>query len=131
MKSIPRLADRFLLLALLLLPAACGAADTGTITPRELLKMLNDPQVLILDVRTPEEFSAGHVPGAVNIPHTEVTQQLEKLAGRENRPIVVYCKSGRRAAIALDVLAKAGFTRLLHLEGDMDGWRAGGFPLEK
>ncbi len=86
---------------------------------------------LVLDVRTPEEYAEGHVPGALNIPHTEVAARLDELAPYRDREIVLYCRSGRRAGIAAEVLKEAGFSRLAHLSGDMPGWAARGLPVER
>jgi rhodanese-related sulfurtransferase/tetratricopeptide (TPR) repeat protein len=84
----------------------------------------------VLDVRTPEEFAAGHVPGARNIPVQQLESRLGELDGARSGPLVVYCRTGHRAGIALQVLAAHGFTRLAHLEGDMQGWLADGLPVE-
>ena len=89
-----------------------------------------DPALVVLDVRTPEEYAAGHVPGAINVPHDEIAGRLGELAGLRDKDVVVYCKSGRRAALALEVLGKHGYTRLSHLDGDMQGWSAAGRPVE-
>ncbi len=86
---------------------------------------------LFLDVRTPEEFAAGHVPGAINIPHEALPTRVGELASHKAKDVVVYCESGRRAAIASDALHAAGFERVQHLAGDMSGWRAAGLPVEK
>ncbi len=84
----------------------------------------------LLDVRTPEEFAAGHVPGARNIPVQELAARLAELDAARSADIVVYCRTGRRAATALQTLQARGFERLLHLEGDIQGWNAGGYPVE-
>lgn len=88
-------------------------------------------KVVILDVRTPEEFAAGHVPGARNIPHDQLPNRIAELAGIEDREVVVYCRSGRRAATAQDTLAAHGFKRIIHLEGDMLKWEAERRPISK
>ena len=85
---------------------------------------------LILDVRTPEEYREGHVPGAINVPHSQISDRLEELAEYRDRDVVVYCKSGRRAGFAARELSEAGF-RVYHLDGDMDGWRSGNHPETK
>jgi len=90
-----------------------------------------DPELVVLDVRTPGEFSEGHVPGAVNISHDELESRLGELEGARHKDVVVYCRSGRRAGVALDMLEKAGFKRTYHLEGDYLGWTAAGRPVEK
>ncbi len=53
------------------------------------------------------------------------------LEGPKDKDVVVYCRSGKRAGLALETLSKHGFTRLSHLEGDMQGWLAAGRPVEK
>jgi phage shock protein E len=69
-------------------------------------------EVVYLDVRTPAEFAAGHVKGAVLVPHDQVGARLAELEQYRDRDLVVYCRSGRRSAIAIDVLKANGFTRL-------------------
>jgi len=116
--------------ALCLLPAWAG--DTTTIGQDVLAeKMSAGADLLILDVRSPGEYAEGHVPGALNIPHDQLESRLAELAGDEDAEVVVYCRSGRRAGIALDLLSKAGFGRLYYLEGDFPGWSAAGRPVER
>lgn len=127
-------------LALTLLAGPVYAQDASTaqtwaateIAPAELRAQLaaDADAPLVLDVRRPDEFAAGHVPGAVNIPHDQIADRLAELEASKDRPIVAYCGSGRRAAIALAVLHEAGFTKLLHLTGDMPGWAADAEPPE-
>jgi phage shock protein E len=90
-----------------------------------------DAALAVLDVRTPAEYAEGHLPGAINVPHDEVAARLGELESLRDRDIVVYCRSGRRAGLALEVLEQAGFKRLQHLEGDMQGWIAAGRPVER
>lgn len=88
-----------------------------------------EKQPYVLDVRTPEEFASGHVPGAVNIPHDELAQRLAEVP--KDRDVVLYCRSGRRAQVAGEVLAGNGYSRLQHLEGDMVAWVEKGRPVEQ
>ncbi len=85
-------------------------------------------QVFVLDVRTPAEFAAGHVPGAVNIPYDQVASHLGEIP--KDDEIVLYCHSGRRAGLAAEVLAAHGYSKLAHLEGDMQGWQKAGRPVD-
>jgi rhodanese-related sulfurtransferase len=85
---------------------------------------------LILDVRSPREYSAGHVPGAINIPHTELAGRLGELGIDKPDEVVVYCLSGKRAAMAEQVLAQAGYTSVRDLEGQLRAWQGGGYPVE-
>jgi phage shock protein E len=112
--------------------AAPAAGPLGEITREELQALLaGGAAPLVLDVRAPEEYAVGHIPGAINIPHDQAAARLEELRSYRDREIVLYCKSGRRAGIAADVLAQAGFSRLRHLAGDMPGWSAQGLPVEQ
>ena len=116
-------------------------ADTPVAAPQaaprigqdELLSRIDrkDPGVVVLDVRTPAEFAAGHVPGARNVSHDQLEGRLAELDGLRDKDVVLYCRSGRRTALAEDVLRKAGFTKLLHLDGDWLAWEAAHRPVEK
>ena len=112
---------------------ACGpASDATDVAPCEVLSGVESGSgPVILDVRTPEEFAAGHVPGAVNISHDVLEQRLDELAERRGQEVVVYCERGGRAAKAAAVLAGAGFPAVRHLTGDMTGWRDAGLPIAK
>jgi phage shock protein E len=118
-----------------LMPAAIVLAEapTATIAPDTLAQRIlqHDTNMVILDVRTPEEFATGHVSGAINIPHDQLTTRLKEIIGAKDKDVVVYCRSGRRSALAQDTLAAQGFKRVLHLEGDMLKWQEEKRPLEK
>jgi phage shock protein E len=109
------------------------AAGPGTIEPKALGGRIAwaDQALVVLDVRTPAEYAEGHVPGAVNIPNGELAGRVAELADAKGRDIVVYCRSGVRAAQALDVLDKAGFKRLFHLQGDYNRWTEEQRPVVK
>jgi rhodanese-related sulfurtransferase len=103
---------------------AAGAADPASIEPKALGARIAwaDRSLVVRGGRTPEEFAAGHVPGAINIPHTELAARVAELEGSRDRDLVVYCRTGARAATALGVLEKSGFKRLYHLQGDYTRW---------
>jgi phage shock protein E len=113
--------------------APAAATPAPLISQTELLTRLEkkDPGLVVLDVRTPVEFAAGHVPGAKNISHDELPAKLAELAAHKDQEVVLYCRSGRRTQIAEGTLRSAGFTRLLHLEGDYLAWEAEKRPVEK
>lgn len=112
-------------------PAA--AAAPATITQEELLEKLEhpDPDVVVLDVRSASEFAAGHVPGARNVPHDELPSKLAQLAALRDKQVILYCRTGRRTQIAAETLREAGFTRLLHLQGDFQAWDSAQRPVER
>jgi phage shock protein E len=109
------------------------AERAPTITQSELLSKLErkEEDVIVLDVRTAAEFAAGHVPGARNVSHDELPARLDELAALRDKQVVLYCRSGRRTQIAEDTLRQAGFTKLLHLEGDWLAWEAEKRPVER
>lgn len=132
-KSVFRQGRKFLWVACLCLQlAACGVmAETGTrISQQELVAQLESGEApLILDVRTAEEYEAGHIPGAINIHFREIGERLDEIPN--NGPIVVYCERGIRANIAETTLRDAGIDSILHLEGDISLWRKNDLPLER
>ena len=120
-----------LVLALVGAPAADSEGSPAQeISAQEALsqRQAGDSPVFV-DVRTPEEFASGRVPGAVNIPVKQLPSRLAEL-GKGDR-LVVYCERGTRSAVAVDTLLEAGYTNVSHLMGDMAGWRAAGLPIEK
>lgn len=84
----------------------------------------------ILDVRSAGEYEAGHVPGAINIEYRQLPQRLNELPVAKGQPIVVYCETGVRAAIANTTLTTAGYKPIMQLTGHMKAWRAEDLPVE-
>jgi rhodanese-related sulfurtransferase len=110
--------------------AIAADAPLPVVTQDAFLASLKaDAQALfVLDVRTPDEYAAGYVPGAVNIPHDQLASRLAEVP--KDREVVVYCRSGRRSEIAGQVLSGHGYTKLEHLQGDMMGWQDAKRPVE-
>jgi hydroxyacylglutathione hydrolase len=92
----------------------------------ELDAALRRQRVAVLDVRTAAEWSAGHLPGAVNIPLGELPSRLGELP--RGRPLVVHCQAGARAAIAASLLSARGVTDLRLYGGGYAEWGAAGHP---
>ncbi|NJD31238.1 MAG: rhodanese-like domain-containing protein [Gammaproteobacteria bacterium] len=111
-------------------PPAAAKSMPPPITQDQLLERQakHDPTLFLIDARTPQEYAAGHVPGAVNIPYDQVAAHLGEIP--KDKDVVVYCHSGRRAGLAAETLEKAGYKRLLHLQGDMQAWQKDGRPVE-
>jgi rhodanese-related sulfurtransferase len=105
---------RFFALMLLLL-VACA----HRVTAQRAHELVRDGARLV-DVRSPEEFAAEHLDGAVNIPVGQIEQRLSELEPKD-KPVVVYCASGFRSARAASKLAAAGFTTVADL-GGMSNW---------
>ena len=130
-----RSAIRSLLVTAALACAAVAHADEPTprINQESLLKRIEkkDASMIILDVRTPEEFAAGHVPGAINIPYTHLPARVSELKDSGDKDIVLYCATGVRAERAAGRMREQGYTRLLHLDGDMKAWDEKNQPKDK
>lgn len=110
------------------LVASSVLADGVSMSPAELAALIESGKApLVLDVRSDEEFSQGHVPGAVLIPHDQLEARIGELG--EPREVVVYCRSGRRSGLAQPVLEKHGF-QVRQLEGSWQGWQAAKLPEE-
>jgi len=103
-----------------------SAKDISQTQLQQIMK--NDKQIILLDVRTVEEFEEGHIPNAVNIPHKELEARLAELTDAKNTQVVIYCRSGRRAEVAREVLVKNGFNELDHLSGDFNAWSSNNLP---
>jgi rhodanese-related sulfurtransferase len=125
-------------------------ANAG-VAPREAWALFSSGQVLLVDVRSPEELKfVGRVPGALNVPWATGTsltrnprfvRELESKVGDKNQRVLLLCRSGKRSALAAEAAAKAGFTRVSNIsegfEGELDpqqqrghgdGWRFHGLP---
>lgn len=91
------------------------------ITAEEAKEIMdNGEDFVILDVREKDEFDAGHIPGAVLIPYTEIDQKAKEILPDQEKQILVYCRSGRRSKIAAESLAKLGYTNVKEFGGVID-----------
>jgi phage shock protein E len=130
-----RFVIRSLLVTATLACAAMAHAEEPTprIKQEALLKRIEqqDASMIILDVRTPEEFAAGHIPGAINIPYTHLPARASELADAGDKDIVLYCATGVRSERAAERMREHGYTRLLHLDGDMKAWEEKNRPKVK
>ena len=117
----------FLLLAVMLL-TACGQDrenDQGAvyvnITAEEAKQIMNSEEgYIILDVREQDEYDAGHIPGAILIPYTQIEEKVDEMLPDKDQLILVYCRSGRRSKIAAEALAALGYTNIKEFGGIID-----------
>jgi rhodanese-related sulfurtransferase len=113
--------------AALLLTGCAGTIDSAALAVR--LSAAGERPVLV-DVRTGAEYAGGHLPGALNIPVQSLPFRMGEVPGHERKePVVVYCSHGIRAGLSGFFLKVAGFKRVMHLQGDIRGWREAGYPL--
>ena len=108
-----------------------------TIGMEEYRKVVENPGgTLIVDVREPQEYAAGHVPGAINIPRGVIEFKIWNQVGypantQMDQPIVLQCQSGNRASLAAQSLADLGFTRINAVVMSLDDWQQSGHPFVK
>ncbi|MEI6890623.1 MAG: rhodanese-like domain-containing protein [Pontiella sp.] len=81
--------------------------------PTDLAKQV-EQGALLIDTRTPSEFSGGHVKGAINIPHDQIVQRIGQYETDPSKPIIVYCRSGNRSSLARHDLIEAGYTNVVN-----------------
>ena len=116
-----------LLLAAVLL-TACGQDkenDQGAvyvnITAEEAKQIMDTEEgYIILDVREQDEYDAGHIPGAILIPYTQIAEKAEEVLTDKDQLILVYCRSGRRSKIAAEALVELGYTNIKEFGGISD-----------
>jgi len=100
-------------------------------SPQEVTLLINRAKALIVDVRAANEFAAGHLADAKNIPLADLPQRTGELEKFKNETAVVVCQKGTRAFSAAKILEKAGFKEVLVLDGGIDAWRAQSLPITK
>ena len=123
MRKIRRLLPFVLSLMLL---SSCGAPGSSSlgyrqISMNEAVKMMKDEKnYIILDARRPDEYTEGHIPGAINVPNEEIgTAEIAELPDK-SQLILVYCRSGRRSKEASEKLVKLGYTNIVEFGGILD-----------
>lgn len=104
----------------------------ASLTGIQLLELIDRGEtVYVLDVRSEGEYAAGHVPGAVNVPFTQVAARMDEVPGTTHDILVVYCGHGPRAYIAASSLRRAGRRRITYMSGHWASWQAAGLRVER
>lgn len=101
------------------------------VSPAEAVRLINQRDALVLDVRAPAERASGHIPNARHVPFSEVKQRVGELERFKDRPVVVSCQWGAQATVASAILRKNGFGEVFVLRGGINAWREAGLPTEK
>lgn len=94
------------------------------------LKTAFDAGAVVIDVRTDDEYNAGHVPGARHIPLNDLPSRLDEIDSLKGKDVYLICASGGRSARASTLLASEGFSRPINVEGGTNAWREAGYPLD-
>jgi rhodanese-related sulfurtransferase len=106
-----------------------GGASLG-VSPQDAIRLMNQG-AMVLDLRSQQDFAAGHLNGARHMPADQILQAGMSLKKYKEKPIVVYCGTGSLGAPAARQLAAQGFTKAFNLRGGLAAWRAENLPLAK
>lgn len=99
------------------------------VTIDEAKKIVDENEdLVILDVRTQDEYDEGHIKNAILIPYNTIEENIDKIEKYKDKPVLVYCRTGRRSAIAVKTLIDNGFTKIYHMNEGISAWT---YDLEK
>ena len=124
-----------ILVAVSLMPQCATICPFTNISPEQAQALIqrntDNPNFILLDVRTPQEFSTGHIKGALNINFSapDFASKIDELD--KSATYLVYCKVGGRSSKAMQVMQEKGFKKVFNIEGGIDKWQAGNLPIEK
>lgn len=117
-------------MALFAVLSACGAETTAavveSVSPQAASEILDSPGAVLLDIRTPDEFVAGHIAGAENIDYYAADFAARLGALDPDTTYVIYCRSGNRTTAALEIFRELGFTKVHAIAGGIVAWETAG-----
>ncbi len=117
--------------AMLIWPLVRRTTGGPWVNPARATELINREDALVLDVREPGEYGAGHILGAKNVPVARLEGDAGEIGKRKERPLIVYCDGSERSAKAAAALKRQGFTRVANLSGGLAAWQQAGLPVEK
>ena len=115
---------------LLMWPAISKGARGG-LSPNGAVQLINREKAVVVDVCESEEFAAGHVAGARNIPLNQLDKRLPEVVKNKALPVVLVCQTGGRARRALEIAKGLGYDKAVVLGGGLGAWKEANLPLEK
>ena len=116
--------------ALLLVPTLKGGM-AGGVTAAEAVQLINREKAVLIDVCEPQEYAAGHVKGARNVPLAQLQERLPQVAKNKAVPVILVCAKGARSARAAGIARGLGYDKAQSLSGGLAAWREAGLPVEK
>lgn len=120
-----------LLTCLMLLLVSESRRGGKTVSAQQMVKLINNEQATVIDLREAAEFRKGHIVDAVNLPYGKVDERWGELEALRERPLILVCKMGQfSSAIGKRLLGK-GFTKVYRLAGGLGEWQASQLPLVK
>jgi rhodanese-related sulfurtransferase len=115
---------------MLLWPLVQGAGS-GALSPAGAVQLINRERAVVIDVSETEEFDAGHLGAARNVPLNQLEQRLPEVVKNKALPVILVCPNGGRANRALATAKKLGYEKAQVLGGGLKAWKEANLPLEK
>ncbi|MFY7671727.1 rhodanese-like domain-containing protein [Tenacibaculum sp. MEBiC06402] len=119
--------NRIILLVGCIIMLGCNSQQTNgatLITSNELKAVLDKETVQLVDIRTPQEFSAGHIDKAINVNYFSDSFKSDINTLQKDKPVYLYCRSGNRSAKSARILQELGFTKIYDLQGGIIAWNS-------
>ena len=129
--------SKYFIAAALVLAPGIATAQTApatpatAATPAAAVQKINREKAVVIDVCEAQEFAAGHVGGAKNIPLDQLEQKLPGAVKNKSLPLILVCQSGARSGRAVAIAKKLGFAEVQSLGGGMGAWKSASLPIEK
>ena len=117
--------------AMLLWPLLRGGVGGDSVSTLQATQLMNRENALVLDLREPAAYAAGHILGARNLPLAELDKRADELEKYKSKAVIVHCDTGGSATRAVGLLKARGFENVVRLAGGFRAWLQGGLPVEK
>jgi rhodanese-related sulfurtransferase len=111
--------------------SSCSSQTASSMKPKDFAENIKSENVVVLDVRTPEEYKEGHLKNAVLMNYYDDNFSGQVSALDKNKAVYVYCRSGKRSSGAQKVMLGQGFKSVVNLDGGILSWQQSGLPIEK
>ncbi|MDD3017519.1 MAG: rhodanese-like domain-containing protein [Comamonas sp.] len=110
---------------------ALRRAGGGSLSPQNAVQRINREKAVVIDVREPAEFAAGHITNAKNVPLAQIEERLPQVVKNKALPVILVCATSPRAVRAQVLARKLGYDQAEALAGGLQAWRAAGLPVVK
>ena len=123
----------FIFIVILLGRSFLEPALTGvkTIKPQDAVRLMNNEDTVVVDVRLEKEFKEGHIMDSLHIPLGAVATRIKELTDHKTHNVILYCQTGMRSKQAGSILKKHGFTSMYSIDGGINGWINANLPIDK
>ena len=112
-------------------PLLRGGGGAGALTAQGAVQLINRQRAVVVDVRDPEEFAAGHATGSRNVPLDQLEAKLAATIKNKSLPVLIMCATGARAQRAVAIAKKLGYEQAQAVGGGLKGWKDANLPIEK